>query len=349
MKVLVTGCDGYIGLRLVQVLKERGHDVSGLDTGYFRSGWLFNGAAWLCPVISKDIRQVTAEDVRGFDAVIHLAEVSNDPVGQTNPEVTYSINRDGTKKLIDACLEAKVPRFVYFSSCSVYGESQDISTETSPLKPLTAYAECKVLNEQELLKHVSESFTPVILRNATAFGISPRMRFDLVINNLAGIAWTKKKIAMESDGTPWRPFVHIADISKAAACALEAPAEVVRGEIFNVGMNANNYQIRDVAEVIRGVFPDCEVSFGTRGGDKRDYRVNFDKINTKLPGFSCDYDVKRGALELKQVFEHIGMGQDIFDSRHYTRLKQISHLLGTKQINDKFFWTELPKSTAGTK
>lgn len=341
MKVLVTGCDGYIGIQLVQVLTKAGHQVSGLDTGYFRSGWLFNGVKWLTSVVSKDIRDVTIEDVTGFDAVIHLAEISNDPIGQTNPEVTYSINKGGTKKLIEACKAAGVKRFVYFSSCSIYGENPEVCTEESPANPLTAYAECKVLNEKELLQQMDENFTPVILRNATAFGASPRMRFDLVVNNLTGIAWTKKEIKMDSDGTPWRPLVHILDISKAALCAIEAPKEAVKGEVFNVGSNSENYQVKDVADIIAEVIPGCSTSFGTRAGDKRDYKVNFDKISTKLPGFSCDYTVKRGVEDLKKVFEAIGMGEDIFDARHYTRLKQIQYLRQTNQINEKFLWNDL--------
>lgn len=339
MKVLVTGSDGYIGMRLVQVLHDRGHQVFGLDTGYYRSGWLYNGSPWLTSVLSKDIRDVTKSDLKGFEAVVHLAEMCNDPIGKIFPKVTYSINRNGTQQLIKACRQAKVRRFVYFSSCSVYGTSPQGSSETSPLNPQTAYSECKLLNEKALLKSVDEHFTPVILRNATAFGASPRMRFDLVVNNLAGIAWTQKEIKMFSDGAPWRAFAHIADISKAAACAIEAPKKAVKGQIFNVGQNSDNYQVKDVAKIVAKVFPGCKITFGNYS-DKSDYRVNFDKITSQLPGFSCDYTVRKGVQELKKVFKQIGMDQDIFEARHYTRLKQIQYLRSSKQIDKEFFWTK---------
>lgn len=341
MKVLVTGCDGYIGLPLTQLLHQAGHQVIGLDTGYFRAGWWYHGASWLCPIISKDIRQVTAADLVDCAAVIHLAEISNDPMGQTDPAVTNSINHLGTKALVAAAKAAGVARFVYFSSCSVYGESPDTSDEHSPVNPLTAYAKCKVLNERHLLQEQSDAFAPVILRNATAFGASPRMRFDLVVNNLSGLAWTQQEIRMESDGTPWRPFVHVRDISAAALCAMQAPVAVVAGQIFNVGHNSQNYQIKSVAEIVAAAFPGCLTKFGDRGGDKRDYRVNFDKITSQLPGFRCQYSVADGARELRQLFELVQLDQPMLTSRHFTRLQQLQYLRQTKQIDADFYW-QLP-------
>ncbi|MDP2647695.1 MAG: SDR family oxidoreductase, partial [Candidatus Yanofskybacteria bacterium] len=238
--------------------------------------------------------------------------------------------------------EAGVKRFIYFSSCSVYGASDNVSDETSPTNPITAYAKCKVLNEQALRKMADENFSPVLLRNATAYGLSPRMRFDLVVNNLAGLAWTTKKIAMESDGTPWRPFVHVRDISRAVISSLSAPLEIIHNQIFNVGDNRSNYQIRDIASIVEQVFPDCEVTLNKDGADKRNYRVNFDKINATLPGFSSKEDIESGVKELLKIFKQIAMDEETFRSRHYTRLKQIKHLRDIKQVDNKLFWIPQP-------
>src|SRR3990170_994939 len=229
MKILVTGSEGYLGVPLTKVLLREGDDVVGLDTGYFCDGWLYGTPLSLASSIKKDIREVTAQDVRGFDAVIHLAELSNDPLGQNDPDLTYEINHKGTVKLIDACIAAGVSRFIYSSSCSVYGASDEVSDEKSPTNPLTAYAKSKVLNEQYLLLKASDTFTPVILRNATIYGPSPRMRFDLAVNNLAGFAWTTNEVKMDSDGTPWRPFIHILDVCEAFRLALTAQKEKISG------------------------------------------------------------------------------------------------------------------------
>jgi nucleoside-diphosphate-sugar epimerase len=339
MKVLVTGTDGYIGAVLAPCLMERGHDVTGVDTGYYRIGWLYNGSAAAPRTVTRDIRRVTEEDLRGYDAVVHLAELSNDPVGQLAPHITYDINHKGGVALAAKAKKAGVARFVYFSSCSVYGASADkASDENGATQPLTAYAECKLLVERDLKAMADETFCPVYLRNATAYGASPRQRFDLVVNNLCGHAWCEKLIKMDSDGTPWRPFVHILDIAQAAALTLEAPRETVFNEILNVGENAENYQVKDVARAVAEVFPGCELSLGRRGDDKRDYKVNFDKIHERLPGFKCRWNVERGARQLLEVFQAVQMGRELFAGPAHVRLKRIQQLIATQQIDADFYW-----------
>ena len=340
MKVLVTGIDGYIGILLGPMLLERGHDVVGLDTGFYRNGWLYNGATKFPACINKDIRHITEEDLRGFDAVVHLAELSNDPLGQLNPKITYKINHLGSVELARKCKKVGIARFVYTSSCSVYGVvgSDDLKTEESETNPQTAYAECKVLVEQDVSAMADDDFSPTFLRNATAYGPSPRMRFDLVLNNLAGLAWTTGEIKMISDGTPWRPLAHVLDICEAIACTLEAPREVVHNQIFNVGDTTENYQVREIAQIVSRAFPGCKLTIGTSGGDNRSYRVSFEKINTQLPGFRCQRDATIGAYQIRELFERIDMSSEIFGFRAYTRLKQLEYLIRTRQIDDDFFW-----------
>jgi len=339
MKLLVTGTDGYIGTILAPYLMDRGHEVTGIDTGFHRIGWLYNGVRVMPKTITKDIRNITEEDLRGYDAVIHLAELSNDPVGQLAPNITYEINHKGTVALAHKAKKVGVKRFIYFSSCSVYGASSThASDENSPTNPLTAYAECKLLVERDLKEMADANFCPTYLRNATAYGASPRQRFDLVVNNLCGHAWCSKLIKMDSDGTPWRPFVHILDIAQATACVLDAPRDVVFNETFNVGDNSENYQVKDIARIVVETFPGCQLQLGTRGDDKRDYRVNFDKINTRLPGFKCRWTVKKGAEQLLRVFQAIQMPREVFESPAHTRLKRIKQLIETRQIDKDFFW-----------
>jgi nucleoside-diphosphate-sugar epimerase len=341
MRILVTGTDGYIGVVLAPFLLARGYDVVGLDTGFYRNAWLYNNRVAMLPLVhNKDLRCMKVDDVAGMDAVVHLAELSNDPLGQLSPHITYAINYQGSVALARLCKEAGVPRFVYTSSCSVYGVGggSEYKTETSMTQPQTAYAECKVLVEHDVLAMADETFSPTFLRNATAYGPSPRMRFDLVLNNLAGLAWTTKRIHMTSDGTPWRPLVHVLDICEAIACTLEAPREIVHAEVFNVGNTSENYQVREIAEIVAKVFPGCDLIFGINDGDNRSYRVSFDKIATYLPGFQCRHNVMSGARELHAIFERIGMSCETFKSRAYTRLKQIQHLRTTSQLDDNFFW-----------
>lgn len=340
MKVLVTGTDGYIGSVLGPYLLSYGYEVTGLDTGFYRAGWLFNNGELIYPSYrNKDLRNIELEDLEGFDAVVHLAELSNDPLGKLNPDVTDKINHQGSVRIARISKQAGIERFVYASSCSVYGKgNDDYKTENSELHPLTAYAKCKARVEREISQLADDYFCPTFLRNATAYGASPRMRFDIVLNNLAGLAWTTGVIELISDGRPWRPLVHIRDISKAVQCVLEAPKNVVRNQIFNVGDSRENFRVREIAEIVGNVFPGCKTTFGDNGGDNRSYRVSFDKINNQLPGFSCDYNAQRGAEELYNVFKKINMDTETFNGRPYTRLKQLKFLLDTQQLNENLFW-----------
>ncbi len=339
MNVLLTGAEGYIGFRMGSLLIDRGHAVTGLDTGFHRVGWLYNAADRRPTMLTKDTRHVTVGDLEGFDAVVHLAELSNDPVGQLNQDVTYHINRDGTTRLATLAKQAGAARFVHMSSCSVYGATGErASREGDPTEPLTAYAKCKVLVEQSLSTLADDSFSPTFMRNATAYGASPRQRFDLVVNDLAASAFLYKEIRMASDGTPWRPFVHILDIAHAVACVLDAPRDVVNNEIFNVGSDNQNYQVRQIAEIISGLVPGCSLVFGDSSADKRNYRADFSKIHDRLPGFACSWDVERGATELLAVMERVGFDEELYRARGHTRIKQINHLLDTGQIDDDFYW-----------
>jgi nucleoside-diphosphate-sugar epimerase len=341
MRVFVTGVEGYIGALLAPMLEARGHDVVGTDTGYYRDGWLYSDKSLKTfpRFINRDLRQLTEKDLRGLDAVVHLAELSNDPLGQNKPEITFQINHQGSLNLARNAKAAGVPRFVYTSSCSVYGVgSGDFLTEEAPVNPQTAYAHCKVNVERDVGALADDSFSPVFLRNATAYGASPRMRFDIVLNNLSGFAKTTGVIAMTSDGTPWRPLVHVLDICKAIVCSVESPREPVHNQIFNVGHSADNYRVREIAEIVGGVFTGCKVSFGAPSPDNRSYRVSFDKISTRLPGFKCDWTAEKGARQLKEIYDRIGMDKAMFEFRPFTRLKQLKYLIETNQIDGEFYW-----------
>ena len=284
MKVLLTGADGYIGAIMGPKLIEAGHDVVGIDTGYYRRGWLFDDGRVHPTVVSKDLRRIEAADLEGFEAVVHLSELSNDPIGENDPDLTMQINHKGSVGLATKARAAGVKRFIYASSCSTYGAGGDeMRTETSDLAPQTAYARCKILVERDVRALMDETFTPVFMRNATAYGASPRQRFDIVLNNLAGFAHTMKEIRMTSDGSPWRPITHIEDICEAMLCALKAPRDAVAGEAFNVGADSENYRIREIAEIVARTFPGCELTIGESGGDTRSYRVSFAKIGGICP------------------------------------------------------------------
>jgi nucleoside-diphosphate-sugar epimerase len=342
MKVLVTGTEGYIGSRLAPILIGRGHDVVGLDAGFYRDGTLYvdpNRMSSSPKTLFRDLRTITQSDLEGFDAVIHLAELSNDPLGQNRPEITFEINHRGSLNLAQAARQAGVKRFVYASSCSVYGlGSGEFLDESTPTNPQTAYANCKVMVERDVAPLANQNFSVVFLRNATAYGPSPRMRFDIVLNDLCALAWTRQKIVMTSDGSPWRPIVHIEDICEAMYCALEAPSGAINGQIFNVGHNAENFRVREIAEIVAAVFPNCSVIVGPPGNDNRSYRVQFDKIHSKLPGFKGAWTAKRGAAELRALFERIEFSQDTFEFRAFTRLKQLKYLLRTGQLDDDLRW-----------
>lgn len=339
MKVLLTGADGYIGVRMGDVLLRRGHDVVGLDSGFHRAGWLYHSTDRRPYLVTDDTRNVTVDDLRGYDAIVHLAEVSNDPVGELNQDMTFSINHHGTVRLATLAKQAGVERFVHMSSCSVYGGSGDApSRETDPTDPLTSYAVCKVLVERDVSALADDSFSPTFMRNATAYGASPRQRFDLVVNDLAASAFLYHEIRMASDGTPWRPFVHVLDISNAAACILEAPRDVIHDEIFNVGSNEQNHQVRQIAEIVGSLVPSCSLSFGEPSADRRNYRADFTKIHEQLPGFECRWDVERGVRELLEIFERIGFDEELYRFRGHTRIKQIRQLLDTAQVDGDLVW-----------
>jgi nucleoside-diphosphate-sugar epimerase len=338
MRVLLTGIDGYLGTVMAPVLLARGHDVVGLDAGFYRDGLLYDAPAQV-PTITRDVRHVSVADLQGFDAVVHLAELSNDPLGQHRPQVTYAINGDGSAQLARRAKQAGVRRFLYSSSCSVYGAGTgEWKTESSPTEPLTAYASCKLRTEAVLGVLASDTFSPTCLRNATAYGASPRMRFDIVLNQFAGFARTTGRIVMNSDGSPWRPLVHALDIAEAFACALDAPAEAVHNEIFNVGCNEENYRVREIAEIVASVFTGCETTFGPPNNDGRSYRVSFDKIASRLPGFACRWTARQGAEELKDMFERVQLTPETFTFRAFTRLAQLQHLLASNQLDDEFYW-----------
>jgi nucleoside-diphosphate-sugar epimerase len=339
MHILLTGINGYLGSLLAPELIRRGHQVTGLDTGYYKERALYPERGTMPLTLVKDLRDIEPEDLKDVEAVVHMAELSNDPAGQLAPHITYEINHQGSVHLAELARKAGVQRFVYMSSCSVYGVSGgDFVTEDSPVNPQTAYAICKTLVERDLRLLAGKYFAPTYMRNATAYGASPRMRFDIVLNNLAGLAWTTKEIKMTSDGTPWRPIVHGLDIAQAIIAALEAPIEAVTNEVFNVGDTEHNYRVKEIAEIVAATFPGCSLTFGSSGADNRSYRVSFDKILKHLPGFKCAWDAKRGATQLYELFKRIDMTPEAFQFRTFTRLKQLEYLIKTQQIDDHFFW-----------
>ncbi|MGE2736225.1 NAD-dependent epimerase/dehydratase family protein [Mycolicibacterium vaccae] len=355
MRVLITGSDGYLGALVAPYLSAHGFDVVGLDTGYYRAGWLgserltagLDGPVRTPATLVRDIRDVEVADLRGFDAVVHMAELSNDPLGDLIGEVTYDINHRGSLHLAHCAKEAGVARFVYMSSCSVYGAADGTVTEDSPVNPLTAYARCKVMVERDLTAMADDDFSPVYLRNATAFGASPRMRFDIVLNNLSGLAWVERRIAMISDGTPWRPLVHALDIAQAIRCALAADRDTVHTLAVNVGADENNRTVGEIAAAVSAEFPSCELTFGPPDADQRSYRVDFSRIRTVFPEFRADWDVAAGAAQLHRVFAAIGLTAETFYGRGHTRLKQIEHLLHTGQLDSRLFWTDASLVPAG--
>jgi nucleoside-diphosphate-sugar epimerase len=341
MRILLTGSDGYLGSLLAPELFRHGHEVIGLDTGFYKEGTLYRSGPMAPLTLIKDLRQMESKDFQGVDAVVHMAELSNDPVGQLAPNITYDINHAGSVRLAELARKAGVQRFVYMSSCSVYGVAEgDYVDETSPVNPQTAYAICKTMVERDVRPLASGQFSPTFMRNATAYGASPHMRFDIVLNNLAGLAWTTKEIRMTSDGTPWRPLVHGLDIARAILSVLEAPREAVHNEIFNVGDTKHNYRVKEIAEVVAQTFTGCQLSFGPPSPDNRSYRVSFEKIHKHLPGFNCAWDARRGAQQLHDLFKRIDMPREVFQHRAFTRLKQIEYLIRTGQIDEHFFWKE---------
>lgn len=339
MKVLVTGDQGYIGCLMAKALAERGHAVVGLDTDYFCDGD-FGSRPVDFPTLKKDLRDVTPKDLLGIEAIIHLAALSNDPLGNLRSEWTLDINHRAAVRLAEMGKQVGVRRFLYASSCSMYGAAgDDILTEEAQLCPLTSYAVSKVRSERDLRRLADEHFSPTFLRNATVYGVSPRLRIDIVLNNLVGWAVTSGKVRIMSDGTPWRPLVHVQDLIQAFVCVLEAPTELVHNEAFNIGANNENYQVRDLATAVQKAVPGSTVEYaGQSGPDPRNYRVDFGKFARTFPGFRPRWNVQEGTRELYEAYREVGMTWDMFQGRKFIRLKQLEYLLATSQLDDSLRW-----------
>lgn len=335
MRVLVTGHLGYIGTILVPMLINEGHEVVGYDSDLYEECTFADG---IVPVteIRKDIRDVAREDLEGIDAICHLAGLSNDPLGDLNPGLTFDINHKASVKLAKLAKEAGVERYVFSSSCSNYGASGDnMIDESGAFNPVTPYGESKVRVEQDLSKMADDNFTPVFLRNATAYGVSPRLRFDLVLNNLVAWAVCTGKVFLKSDGTPWRPIVHIEDISRAFVAALQGPREAVHNRAFNVGRSDENYRIRELAEIVHQTVPNCEVGFADSAGpDKRNYRVNCDYIQETLPEFKPQWTAAKGAQELYDAYKGVDLTLEDFEGPRYKRIDHIQMLIDNKRIDN---------------
>jgi nucleoside-diphosphate-sugar epimerase len=340
MRVLVTGHHGYIGSVLAPALQEAGQEVVGLDTFYYR-GCDFGDRTGFEPSLALDLRDVRAADLEGFDAIVHLAALSNDPLGDFNPNWTYAINRDGTIALARASKEAGVRRFVFASSCSMYGAAEgDVAlTEDAPLRPLTPYAESKVAAEEALTELASADFAPVSMRNATVYGLSPRLRLDIVLNNLVAWAHTTGAIRLQSDGSSWRPLVHVRDVASAALALLDAPDEVVRGEAFNIGSDLQNYRIRDLAEIVHDRLPQCQVTFEEgASADPRSYRVDFAKFESAFPECRFEWTAERGADELARGYKEVGLTFEDFQGHRFIRLGQLRRLLDGRALDSDLRW-----------
>jgi nucleoside-diphosphate-sugar epimerase len=340
MRVLVTGHNGYIGCALLPIFLRAGHEITGLDSCLFERCTLGPDVAPV-PMIRKDIRDIESDDVQGFDAIIHLAGISNDPLGDLNPECTYDINYRASVRLAKIAKRAGVERFLFSSSCSNYGAAgaDAVLTEEAAFNPVTPYGRSKVLVEQEVSHLADENFTPIFLRSATAYGYSARLRGDLVLNNLVGWAYTTGMVRLKSDGTPWRPIVHIEDISAAFLALLEAPKDLVHNQAFNVGRTEENYQMRDIANIVMETVPGSQVTFAEGAGpDKRCYRVNCDKIRKTIPAFQPRWTVREGARQLYEAYKNFGLTLADFEGPRYMRIQSVKKLQSDGKLDSNLRW-----------
>jgi nucleoside-diphosphate-sugar epimerase len=341
MKVLVTGSQGYIGTILVPMLIQRGHEIVGLDTDYYQR-CTFSSEVPDNDFIKKDIRDVQHEDIEGIDAIIHLAGLSNDPLGDYRPELTKDINEKASVRLAVLAKETGIKRFLFASSCSNYGSAgSDFLNEEVPFNPVTPYGVSKVEVEAALSKMADDNFSPTFLRASTAYGVSPRLRFDLVANNLTAWAFTTGRVYLKSDGTPWRPIVHVEDIALAYIAVLQAPRDVVHNEAFNVGTTTENYQIKEIAEIVQDIVPNCRVDYAPDAGpDKRCYRVNCDKIARCLHEFKPQWTARRGIEQLYNEYKKVGLTLDEFEGPKYMRIAHIKRLIDENHLSENLRWKE---------
>lgn len=351
MRVLVTGNSGYIGTALVPMLIESGHDVTGLDTDLYE-GCTFGDEMPVVPSIKKDVRDVDPSDLKGFDAVIHLAGLSNDPLGNINPDLTYEINYAASARLARLAKEAGIKRFLFSSSCSTYGAAGDqMQTEEADLNPVAPYGHSKVMAEREISALASADFSPTFLRNSTAYGVSPRLRFDIVLNNLVAWAYAAGLVYMKSDGSPWRPIAHIGDISQAFILAMEAPREQVHNQAFNVGSNSENYRIRDLANIVKDTVPGCRIEYAPDAGpDKRNYRVDFTKFTNAFPNFKPKWNARLGAEQLYEAYKKHGLKVEDFEGPKYKRIDHILQLRDQGRLDASLRWIPddvAPRQKAG--
>lgn len=341
MRVLVTGHCGYIGTVMVPMLLAEGHEVVGLDSDLYAASTFGDGMVDV-PSIRKDVRDVELSDLDGFDAVIHLAGLSNDPLGDLNPSLTFEINHLASVRLAELSKKAGVERFIFSSSCSNYGAGgEDLLNEQSAFNPVTPYGISKVRVEQDVAKLADDNFSPTFLRNATAFGVSPRLRFDLVLNNLVAWAFTTGRVYIKSDGTPWRPIVHIEDISRAFIAVLHADRSVVHNDAFNVARNEDNYRIRELADIVKETVPGCVIEYAKDAGpDKRCYRVDSSKILRMLPEFKPRWNARKGAQELYAAYKRVGLRLDDFEGPKYKRIDHIKSLLQSGRLGSDLRWKQ---------